>query len=266
MSLSEFKNKMSNSSSSLENYQLYPTFTFTQTRSHSPLENTYESFNDYSSDNQSSQFLAPSIKYENENVSSSMPMYNQYDSGYIHNSSLVNSPYYSSMKNSIQHRALKNVTTSIRFQSTPNKSFFNIQQNNPKITISEKQKKNTVNFHSILDLATSAISDDSKLCDDSRLSTNISQNFNNHLNSSNDVLNFNEKLNSLMAELTTNKENSNELITRTKRKPRTQINKQQKDILEYAYKMKSYPDSNEIEYLCNLLRFEENVIRVSYFF
>lgn len=30
--------------------------------------------------------------------------------------------------------------------------------------------------------------------------------------------------------------------------------------------MKSYPDSHEIEYLCNLLGFEENVIRVSRFF
>jgi len=47
-----------------------------------------------------------------------------------------------------------------------------------------------------------------------------------------------------------------------KRKPRTQITKQQREILEYAYKLKCYPDSNEVEYLCHLLGFEENVIRV----
>jgi hypothetical protein len=30
--------------------------------------------------------------------------------------------------------------------------------------------------------------------------------------------------------------------------------------------MKSYPDSHEVEYLCHLLGFEENVIRVSFGF
>ena len=47
-----------------------------------------------------------------------------------------------------------------------------------------------------------------------------------------------------------------------KRRARTQITKKQKEILEYAYAMKSYPDANEIEYMCHLLGFEENVIRV----
>ena len=46
------------------------------------------------------------------------------------------------------------------------------------------------------------------------------------------------------------------------RRPRAQISRQQRDILEYAYKLKCYPDSNEVEYLCNILGFEENVIRV----
>ena len=50
--------------------------------------------------------------------------------------------------------------------------------------------------------------------------------------------------------------------TTMKRKPRTQITKKQKEILDYAYAMKSYPDADEVEYLCHLLGFEENVIRV----
>lgn len=262
MSFSELQDKMLHDNTNIGNYHLQPPFLISQPRSHSPLENTYESFNEYSSDNQSLQLLIPT-KTELDNVSTSIPLCNQYDSGYVHNSSLINSPYYTSMKNSLHHRALNNLKTSIQFQSTPNKSFCNIQQNEPKPKISENKNKIRVNFHSIVDLATSSITDDSKSSDESRLSTNLPQNLNTNL--PNDFLNFNEKL-KLMSDLITNKENSNDLITRTRRKPRTQINKQQKEILEYAYKVKSYPDSNEIEYLCNLLGFEENVIRVSFKF
>jgi hypothetical protein len=63
-----------------------------------------------------------------------------------------------------------------------------------------------------------------------------------------------------------NKENtlpSSMLNANSKRKPRTQITKKQKEILDYAFAIKSYPDAHEVEYLCHLLGFEENVIIVS---
>ncbi|RMZ93425.1 Homeobox ANF [Brachionus plicatilis] len=258
LSFMDLKRKMCAIGANFESIYCQPTITFTRPGTLSPLENTYESFNEYTTENHSSHFLT-SLN-ENSNLN---PFGNHYDSGYIQNSSLISSPYLTSVQNTLQHRALNNVKKSIQYQSTPNKAFFNSDHGIEKKPTIEKQTNNKVNFHSITDLATSAISDDSK--SESKLSTNLSQNSINsslnNLNQSNDLLNFNEKL-KLMSQMICNKENSNELISRTKRKPRTQISKQQKEILEYAFKMKSYPDSNEIEYLCNLLGFEENVIRI----
>ena len=86
-------------------------------------------------------------------------------------------------------------------------------------------------------------------------------------NSSSTSLTFNENLRQLSLALQNKENNANYENTANanniKRKPRTQITKKQKEILEYAYNMKSYPDSNEVEYLCHILGFEENVIRVS---
>ena len=48
----------------------------------------------------------------------------------------------------------------------------------------------------------------------------------------------------------------------TKRKPRTQITRQHRQVLERVYASNKYPDSNEIEHLTHLLGFDENVIRV----
>ena len=81
------------------------------------------------------------------------------------------------------------------------------------------------------------------------------------------ALNFSESLKQL-AQALQDKENTQPQQVPTtaanKRKPRTQITKKQKEILEYAYEMKCYPDAGEVEYLCHLLGFEENVIRVSF--
>lgn len=254
-------NYMSNNFS-MEKNCIQPTITFTQPRSHSPLENTYESFNEYTTENNCTQYPTSF----NENMSNLMSFHNQYDSGYSQNNSLINSPFLTSIHNTLQNRALNKIKKNIQFQSTPNKSFIN----NDQITSANKNKtasnynKNKVNFHSITDLATSALSDESRLSDESKIHSSVLHSSANsfNINQSDELLNFNEKL-KMMSQWMTNKENSNDLITRTKRKPRTQINKQQREILEYAYKMKSYPDSSEIEYLCTLLGFEENVIRVS---
>lgn len=51
--------------------------------------------------------------------------------------------------------------------------------------------------------------------------------------------------------------------TENKRKPRAHITKQHKDVLERVYTANKYPDANEVEYLCNLLGFDEQVIRVN---
>jgi hypothetical protein len=91
----------------------------------------------------------------------------------------------------------------------------------------------------------------------------------NQINSNSNSFNENLKRLSLALENKENKmptsSNSSSSQHQIKRKPRTQITKKQKEILEYAFNMKSYPDSNEVEYLCHLLGFEENVIRVSSF-
>lgn len=161
----------------------------------------------------------------------------------------------------------------VQFQSTPN---------NKPLFVS-----NRVNFHSIAELSTSSVklsSENSSLHDSGYAS--ISSLPHTSLSSSS----FNESLRNLSESMSANKENvadaddstsakvvslifmlcsalnslvSASLFIKIKRKPRTSINKQQKEILEYAYKMKPYPDSNEIEYLCQLLGFEENVIRVN---
>lgn len=141
-----------------------------------------------------------------------------------------------------------------------------------------------VNFHSIHELAKSSSGqeDESKLDAVPLVALDYSsgygsqiQSFNEHLSafsqSLNDKENHNDEADSLIkVRLSFNIFCSNHIHNiyclpfKTKRKPRTQINKQQKEILEYAYKMRPYPDANEVEYLCQLLGFEENVIRVTF--
>ena len=183
----------------------------------------------------------------------------------------------------------------VHFQSTPNKDLLllNLNQNLSTQLESEaassssstssthmphchktgaKSSSKRINFHSILDLAKSA---DSVLPHDgqtlARVSTPVSASIpeTTTLPAS---LTFNENLQQLSLALQ-NKENTNAAAMTTnsssvnnnnnvKRKPRTQITKKQREILEYAYNMKTYPDANEVEYLCHILGFEENVIRV----
>jgi hypothetical protein len=87
--------------------------------------------------------------------------------------------------------------------------------------------------------------------------TNVTSSFNENLKQMS--LALQNKENTLPPSSTSSTSNAN-----SKRKPRTQITKKQKEILDYAFAMKSYPDAHEVEYLCHLLGFEENVIRVSF--
>lgn len=173
------------------------------------------------------------------------------------NSYLNNSSYLNNITNSRptqSHNYLTTTTTTTsttksQFQSTPNKSSLNQ-------TITSKAKSKC-NFHSILDLAQSSQTQTLpppplKIVQE-QTQTNVTSSFNENLKQ--------------MSLALQNKENtlpSSTLNTNMKRKPRTQITKKQKEILDYAFTMKSYPDAHEVEYLCHLLGFEENVIRVSF--
>lgn len=205
----------------------------------------------------------------------------------------TSSPYYFSAKqqantkfestNLSKNIFLRNQSVSnlkpAQLQSTPNKASNSLLMPVPTIK---------VNFHSILDLAKSDDSAPSTSINEANntISTNsLSDNNNNNnnssgfasiisINSSNSsscINSFNtsslnlkvKEYSSLLSMSYNNKENSQtDFLSKNKRKPRTQINRQQREILEYAYNLKGYPDSNEIEYLCNILGFEENVIRI----
>ncbi len=159
----------------------------------------------------------------------------------------------------------------LQYQSTPNK----LEGKSETSSVPIKRK---ANFHSIMDLAKS--SDDS--ANYSGVSTDagyLSSSSVNHsyaatANSMIDHFNGFYKSISSKAEACSksepeSKENlskDREFIYKTKRRARAQISKQQREILEYAYRVKCYPDSAEVEYLCSVLGFEENVIRVSCFF
>jgi len=203
----------------------------------------------------------------------------------------TSSPYYQPLKqqphplqktsnNLGKNIFLKNLNEThlkpIQFQSTPNKASNSLQM---------PAQTSKVNFHSILDLARS---------DDQKLSASINESVNTASSSSmacssnssgyasasisasssssslssltgnnTSIINFHQHLNFLSMTSNNNKENAtSEFLSKNKRKPRTQINRQQREILEYAYNLKGYPDSNEVEYLCNILGFEENVIRI----
>jgi len=158
----------------------------------------------------------------------------------------------------------------LQYQSTPNK--FEVRSE------SVPNKKKT-NFHSIVDLAKS--SDDSANYSATNTDTSSSHLSCSSVNKSTSVSsvstiglynNINILPKRLEASTTLDlytKENALEdrnFIYKTKRKARAQISKQQREILEYAYRVKCYPDSAEVEYLCSVLGFEENVIRVSIYF
>ncbi|CAF0767376.1 unnamed protein product [Brachionus calyciflorus] len=263
----EFRmNYMNRPNNESESENSYPSISISRSRdSISPLGYT-ESFNDnnesYSSNN------CHQVSPKSDNINYLIPSYShgQYDSGFYQNNSVItSSPFLAPIQNTLQNRLLNNVKKSIQFQSTPNKSFNKPDSslgNFSGIETTDKIKKSKVNFHSIHDLATSSVSITDESKDDSKINASSSHSaLNTSSFQSNEYSSFNEKLKA-MSQMISNKENSQELISKTKRKPRTQITKQQKEILEYAYKMKCYPDSNEIEYLCNLLGFEENVIRI----
>ena len=175
-----------------------------------------------------------------------------------------------------------NPKPTIQFQSTPNKNL-NSMDSFIQSMPTAPQNTSRINFRSIDDLAkssTSSISQEAKPKDEvkvarplvlknSNTNDNVSVNFQPNPSIAalpNTNIAFNEQLRMLSQSLYQNKENSQEFLSKIKRKPRTQITKQQREILEYAYSLKSYPDSNEVEYLCHVLGFEENVIRVSTFF
>ena len=175
-----------------------------------------------------------------------------------------------------------NPKPTIQFQSTPNKNL-NSMDSFIQSMPTAPQNTSRINFRSIDDLAkssTSSISQEAKPKDEvkvarplvlknSNTNDNVSVNFQPNPSIAalpNTNIAFNEQLRMLSQSLYQNKENSQEFLSKIKRKPRTQITKQQREILEYAYSLKSYPDSNEVEYLCHVLGFEENVIRVSIFF
>lgn len=150
----------------------------------------------------------------------------------------------------------------MRFQSTPNKQ--SGVNSKPDII-----KKGKTNFHSITDLARS--SDASISLNDSgehnQNGENMSSGYLSASNTSNSVTTSPKSLinNDFIKRFQNDdKENdqNREFIYKTKRRPRAQITKQQREILEYAYKLKCYPDSNEVEYLCGVLGHEENVIRI----
>jgi hypothetical protein len=170
-----------------------------------------------------------------------------------------------------------NPKPTIQFQSTPNKNLNSIDsfiQSIPAAT--NFQNTSRINFRSIDDLAksSSSISQDAKPKDEVKVARPlILQNSNTNVQPNpsinalpNTNIAFNEQLRILSQSLHQNKENSLDFLSKIKRKPRTQITKQQREILEYAYSLKSYPYSNEVEYLCHVLGFEENVIRVSILF
>ena len=212
---------------------------------------------------------------------------NHHDSGMSSFSQTFNeipnssSPSYPTRTKPLINKNLLHVTgSSGRFQSTPNKSDTQQAKTDPSYNLVKKEK---TNFHSISDLAKS--SDSISLFDASENKDMSSGYFSNIsttvpvirskaeptgkeivLSVSNSISSFNEHFRKFAVQLE-NKENDghvdHEFMYKTKRRPRAQISKQQREILEYAYKIKCYPDANEVEYLCNVLGFEENVIRVS---
>lgn len=216
--------------------------------------------------------------YVNKICSNGLFPLNHHDSGMSSFSQTFNeisqtaSPFYPNRTKNIINKNLLHVNESVQFQSTPNKPVV------PTYPAQEKSQKRKTNFHSITDLAKSS---DSSSIFESNESRDMSSGYLSNVSSTvpsitttvaptaapvtNSISSFNEHFKKFAVDLENNKENEteHEFIYKTKRRPRAQINKQQREILEYAYKLKCYPDANEVEYLCNVLGFEENVIRVS---
>lgn len=121
-----------------------------------------------------------------------------------------------------------------------------------------------VNFHSISDLAQSSCSTPNS--SSSHLNESVS------LSTSGYQTALSDKWSQISTSLFDNKENSNSIgqfvdlksDTSARRKPRTQISREHREVLEQVYAVNKYPDANEVENLCKLLGFEENVIRVSF--
>ena len=185
---------------------------------------------------------------------------NQQDSGFLNENSYINhsmSPF-NHPRTTLNNKNLLKVDP-IQFQSTPNKPSMELEV---KAQIKVEPRHN---FHSIIDLAQSSSSINDTSTNNSQgyasFSTNTSVTNQSKVEPS---IAYNDDFKKLANyHLADNKENNSGFIYKTKRRPRAQINKQQRDILEHAYSVKTYPDANEIEYLCKVLGFEENVIRVS---
>lgn len=224
------------------------------------LENTQSAFNDSQMLNNPhlnlSHIQSINSPYVNKLVGSLYPL------GEISNTA---SPY------SVQPRAKKELlkVPLLQYQSTPNKSTESVQA----------VPKRKANFHSISDLARS--SDDSSNSSSvvssdmssGYLSSSSTQSTLSHSGSFTATSAFTEFYKNIVPVTSSNptikidsmKENGlnySEFIYKTRRRARAQITKQQREILEYAYSVKCYPDSNEVEYLCGVLGFEENVIRI----
>jgi hypothetical protein len=222
----------------------------------------HTSFNNSSSYNSYYQNQTHNLTPHYNNLSQCHAPNSLQDSG-IHTSfnNSTNSPYLS---NRTTNSLLRPTLINQHIQSTPNNFEQSLNHESTKVT----RNKKPCNFHSILDLASSSsvtTSASVQLSTTQRITTEKPAP-DLKLNS----LNFNESLKQLSLQLQ-NKENALPVHNTTateastiKRKPRTQITKKQKEILEYAYSMKCYPDANEVEYLCHLLGFEENVIRIWY--
>lgn len=225
--------------------------------------NANESFTNISQINNNSPYV-------NKICTTGLFPLNQHDSGMVSFSQTFNeisnsaSPFYPNRTKNVINKNLLHVGESVQYQSTPNKSTI------PPYLAQDKSVKRRTNFHSISDLAKSS---DSSSVFDSTDSKDTSSGYLSNVSSTgpvkasvtNTISSFNEHFRKFAGDLE-NKENEveHEFIYKTKRRPRAQINKQQREILEYAYKLKCYPDANEVEYLCNVLGFEENVIRVSF--
>jgi hypothetical protein len=197
--------------------------------------------------------ISSMLSSSTSNSSSSFILSNSTNHSSPSNSYLNNSSYLNNITSrptqSYNYLTTTTSTTKSQFQSTPNKS---------SLSQVISKSKNKCNFHSILDLAQSSQTQTLpptplKIAQEQK-STNVTSSFNENLKQMS--LALQNKENTLPSSSSTSNANM-------KRKPRTQITKKQKEILDYAFAMKSYPDAHEVEYLCHLLGFEENVIRVS---
>lgn len=149
-----------------------------------------------------------------------------------------NSPF---VKIAPKQQPLNENLLSVLDQSLPKTTHFQSTPNKPEIKISNSR----VNFHSIHDLATSSSSS---------------------INSSNSsgYSSFTSMIQSRVSKYQSH-DNEDEVKVEKKKNQRTSFSRNQKYILECAYKAKHYPESNQIKDLCQLLGLKESVIRVCKF-